>query len=363
MMNMKRHRSERGFAMMLVMGAVAAVFVIGLVLLSGLPAEARVSRNLVNRERAVFLAESGIAEALHRLENPPVPGTVWNGATDRSIGGEGTYTVTVTDEGDDIYRIESTGRVSVGGAESAAQQIAMLVQMGSNEVINFDITDETVTVSQRFAARTGVAGAEIADLPVTVRIRIGDEVFDPFGGYTSPTGGNINTGGDFDFSLPDEYDGGTEVNIEATSWDKKRFWYSGDSDSHYESRMTVSTGEGSDYVKVLRNGDDLPDIDAYSGQAEISDLVADYIDTDTGKVKLADNQVIYLFELYTTNLSSQYADFQDLILVVDFAKDVESLETTSTTTENTSGSGGNVGVLQWVRKTVNNTASVVVGGE
>lgn len=363
MNGMKRYRSERGFAMMLVMGAVAAVFVIGLVLLSGLPAEARVSRNLVNRERAVFLAESGIAEALHRLENPPVPGVLWNGVADRAIGGEGSYTVSVTDEGDNIYRIESTGSVSVGGAESAAQQIAMLVQMSDNEVINFDINDETVTVSQRFAARTGVAGAEIADLPVTVRIRIGDQVFDPFGGYASPTGGNINTGGDFDFSLPEEYDGGTTVNIEATSWDKKRFWYSGTSDSHYEARMTVSTGEGSDYVKVLRNGDALPDIDAYTGQAEISELVADYVDTDSGTVKLADNQVIYLFELYTTDLSSRYADFQDLILVVDFAKDVESLETVSTTSENTSGGSGSSTVLQWVRKTATNTASVVVGGE
>lgn len=363
MMNTKRHRSERGFAMMMVMGAVAAVFVIGLVLLSGLPAEARVSRNLVNRERAVFLAESGIAEALHRLENPPVPGTTWNGTTDRSIGGDGTYTVTVTDEGDDIYRIESTGQVSVGGAESAAQQIAMLVQMGSNEVINYDISDETVTVSQRFAARTGVAGVEISDLPVTVRIRIGDQVYDPFGNYTSATGGNINTGNDFDFSLPDEYDAGTTVNIEATSWQKKRSWYSGNSDSHYSKHMTVSTNENSDMVKVLRDGDSLPDVTAYNGQAEVSELIADYVDAESGTVKLADNQVIYLFELYTTNLNSIYADFQDLVLVVDFAKDVETLETTSTTTESSSGNGGNVGVLEWTRKTVPNTASVVVGGE
>jgi len=58
-MDTRNIRRAGGFAMLLVMGAVSIAFVIGMVLLAGLPSEAATSRNLIDREGAVVLAGSG----------------------------------------------------------------------------------------------------------------------------------------------------------------------------------------------------------------------------------------------------------------------------------------------------------------
>lgn len=67
-------------------------------------------------------------------------------------------------------------------------------------------------------------------------------------------------------------------------------------------------------VWSLRNGDTPPPFAPYGTQANIDAFLKNYLDAN-GKVKLAENQVIYLFELFTTNTSDSTYDMQDLVVL------------------------------------------------
>jgi hypothetical protein len=61
--------------------------------------------------------------------------------------------------------------------------------------------------------------------------------------------------------------------------------------------------------------------DPYGTQPPIDAFLTKYLDPATGKVKLAENQVIYLFELFTTNPSDPLGtyDMQDLVVLATIA--------------------------------------------
>lgn len=79
---------------------------------------------------------------------------------------------------------------------------------------------------------------------------------------------------------------------------------------------TMKTSSSSPMIIPLRNGDYVPDKTPYSQQPEIKSFLSSVIDPVTKKVTIADNQVLYLMELGTTNSSSPAADFQDLVFLV-----------------------------------------------
>lgn len=127
-----------GIAMVMVLGAVAIVFVIGMSLLSGLPATAHASSNMIDRDAAVFLAESGLTEALYRMQNPPDGEDVWSGVTGRTVAGmNGTYDVSIADEGDGVYLMTATGRMTGrrGQALTHTVQMRVLVVEGGGYVM------------------------------------------------------------------------------------------------------------------------------------------------------------------------------------------------------------------------------------
>ena len=72
----------------------------------------------------------------------------------------------------------------------------------------------------------------------------------------------------------------------------------------------------SKHVYVLREGDAVPDIDGFLDQGNVVSFLTDYIDNN--KINIGKNDVIYLFELGTTNTKSAAADFQDLVVLVRF---------------------------------------------
>lgn len=75
-------------------------------------------------------------------------------------------------------------------------------------------------------------------------------------------------------------------------------------------------------VRVLKNGQDVPNLDGYANQQSVASYVADYVN-DQGQVVLDPNQAIFLFELGVdlngyapgSNLPSA-ADFQDLVVLM-----------------------------------------------
>ncbi len=78
--------------------------------------------------------------------------------------------------------------------------------------------------------------------------------------------------------------------------------------------LTVSTTEANtQQVMVLRNGDDVPPITPFANQNTIDFFLQQYVEDD--KIKIAENQAIYLFELGTTNKESSAFDLQDNVVL------------------------------------------------
>lgn len=149
---------------------------------------------------------------------------------------------------------------------------------------------------------------ETGSLPITCRLKLGDEICAPWGDYTNVSDGNINDGiSRFWGSNNTSFEGGTSVTVEACSWKY---------DTYHELKkhLIVNTSTLPLNVKVLTNGDPVPDIPGFKDQKSIEDFIKGYI--ENGSIKLKENEAIYLFELGNTDLTSTGADFQDLVLLV-----------------------------------------------
>ncbi|XAM01195.1 hypothetical protein OT109_07360 [Phycisphaeraceae bacterium D3-23] len=203
--------------------------------------------------------------------------------------------------------------------------------------IEFEIVDGRVVPSEDFAVMVSVLGAAITssgdDIPVTAMVHLGDDTLEPWGPYASPTNGDVNDHGAVRHYIVDEVfdaDDGINITVSGRSWVKKKSWYSGVYDSHWRTHLSANSHDEGWQVKVLRDGDDAPDIDGFENQSDAEEFVGAYIDYDTGKMTMDENQAIYLFEIGTTNVSSSAADFQDLVVLVtlgeapeDFYADTE----------------------------------------
>jgi hypothetical protein len=191
----------------------------------------------------------------------------------------------------------------------------------------FQIASRRVIPDSRYIARFRVLGAEITsngnyDLPVTARIKVGNTTLEPFGALASPVAGNVN---DHQFPkdhiLGSHYSSGTAFTIEAKSWKRSSSYTNGSLASDWVELITVSSSVSSANMIVLRNGDSVPNIPAFQNQAGIGEIIRDHVNVTTGKVVIADDEAIFLYELGTTNLTSSAADFQDFVILVTLADD------------------------------------------
>jgi hypothetical protein len=114
----------------------------------------------------------------------------------------------------------------------------------------------------------------------------------------------------------------------------------------YAFSTNSATSQGSQ-VLTLVDGDTVPLFTPYGGQRSIDSFLGStstnpltglpIINSTTGKVSLAKNQVIYLFELGTTNTSSAAYDMQDLVVMATITP------TTTTAAAYTNSSSSNKG--------------------
>ena len=236
----------------------------------------------------------------------------------------GMVSMRLDDEGSPVFT--GAGR---GVLEPAvdAQGRAIPPHLVHAPVEAFGIDGGNVMPNDPFAAQVEVLGAAISngtyDLPVTMRVRIGATEFDPFDSFDSPTQGNLNDGQwaedveSMRFVFPDTFDAYTNISAEARSWNMVSST-SGAEDSDWTVNMHANTWTDSPQVKLLRNGDPVPDIAGLYDQESIATYLSPYTDEETGLIVLAGNQIIYLFELGGSHDSSS-ADFQDLVLLVSLA--------------------------------------------
>ncbi len=203
---------------------------------------------------------------------------------------------------------------------------------GKGGGVDFEIVDGRVIPREHFVAKIQVLGAAIGngsyEFPVTLQATIGDDVFEPFGGFDTPTTGNLNDDQTVTGSVnpgsnprsfsPDEvYEPNTEIAIDGASW-LRSSGATGLKDDHWSVHRSHGTHDDSPQVFVLRDGDEVPDIAAMYNQASIAQYVDNFVDPATNTVNLAVNDIIYLFELGASHSSSR-ADFQDLVALVTLA--------------------------------------------
>ncbi|MEZ6242021.1 MAG: fibro-slime domain-containing protein [Phycisphaerales bacterium] len=239
----------------------------------------------------------------------------------------------LSDSGDPVF-LGAGRRVTAPALD--AQGRAIPPSLMSSAVDDFAIQSGSVLPGEAFCAQVGVLGAAISDggkydCPVTMRLRIGSTEFEPFGAFSSPTGANVNDGSWADgtdslrYVVPGVFDAFTQISAEAESWVKTSSSVSGTSDSHWKVHMHANTWTGSSQVILLRNGDSVPNISGLYSQSSVASYVAPYTNPSTKKIELADNQIIYLFEI-GNDASSPSADFQDLVLLVSLASDPSYFE-------------------------------------
>lgn len=190
----------------------------------------------------------------------------------------------------------------------------------------FEIELSEIVPEKPFAAMVTVIGAQIQSgeqfLPVTTRITIGNDVITPFGPYDRPRVGNVNLGElPRRYIIPTQYAAWTPITVEGASWE---FNGDGSRDEDYRPLMAFDTDTNTPMIKVLRDGDPVPEIPGFQDQASIVEFLGDYVEAD-GEIKLHEHQAICLFELGESDLSSPAADFQDLVLLITLAHSPEQL--------------------------------------
>jgi fibro-slime domain-containing protein len=198
------------------------------------------------------------------------------------------------------------------------------VSGGDGALDRFEITATGVEPTGRYAAMVTVLGAEIQSggrmLPVTARIAIGGDTIEAFGPFEQAELGDVNL-----LPMPRrfvaarEYAGGTPISVLGASW----LPAASGSDDGWREHMRADSALATPQIKLLRNGDPVPEIPGFQDQTSLAAFIVDYVDPVTRTIVLQGNQVIALFELGVTDLTSPAADFQDLVLLITLATDAQ----------------------------------------
>jgi hypothetical protein len=202
----------------------------------------------------------------------------------------------------------------------AAAGLLALPALAAGPSVSFRINEGRIEPSSEYAVKVSIIGCAFTSngvpQPITVSLKVDDERAEPFGDADS-TQGNVNQPSlaVSEHIVPDMQQVGTSVTIEATSW------Y-----SNGRRIMSVDSHDERQNVKVLRNGDPVPNIAGFDGQEQVEYFLEPYLTDDGAHIWLHPNQAIYLFELGTTNVSSSAADFQDVVVLVTLGTSIEQLE-------------------------------------
>lgn len=213
-----------------------------------------------------------------------------------------------------------SGQVHIREVSTGGIYVLQTIEADEERNIAFEISEGQIVPSEDYALKVTVLGAAIAsgahDMPVTVEFQVGSSVGAPFGDFSDASAGDIN-----DDDNPRRFiaDGliaaGTPVTVTTRSWMSS----DASQNKNFSPYMTVNSHQNSPQVLVLKNGDAVPDIAPFMDQAQISDMVRDFVDQKTGTIVLDENQAIFLFELGTTDLTSAAADFNDAVVLVTLA--------------------------------------------
>ncbi|MCU0430729.1 MAG: carbohydrate-binding domain-containing protein [Cytophagaceae bacterium] len=176
----------------------------------------------------------------------------------------------------------------------------------------FEINNGSVVPSSCFTASVKVLGCALkangvgADYPIQLQVSLGGIWIDPFGTYAGfHASSNINDQQTHTWNSSYSIPANTPIVIKTKSFAPN---------STGAPLFERSSATGGAFVKVLRNGEPVPKISGFEGQSDVEGYLKPYL--ADGKMKLADNQAIYLFELGTNSATSKANDMQDCVVLV-----------------------------------------------
>jgi hypothetical protein len=180
----------------------------------------------------------------------------------------------------------------------------------------FEIESGAVNLLQNASTEFTVLGANWRDAShyITAEFKIDGKSYEPFGDASDPVNANLNYNGSSSYNAGVIQSGGA-LSVIGRSFTPPPKTRRGKKSSP-QLCMEAASAPSNQQVILLTDGNPVPNIKGSSGQADVATFLTDYIDPVTGVIRLADNQVIFLFELGNTNVTSSGADFQDLVVLV-----------------------------------------------
>ena len=179
---------------------------------------------------------------------------------------------------------------------TAAFARSNIVQSFTEDELTFTIIDKQLILNKPSKVRFEVLGSQIScgrrgkTIPVSTKI------------YTNQTEKIWDSDAPSDIPVQPA---GTTFDVESIA---------GDGSVCGGFSMSVSTKDlTTPQVKVLVNGDPVPDILPFGNQNTIESFVKKYV--ENGKIKIGDNEVIYLFELGEENQKNLAFDLQDNVVL------------------------------------------------
>lgn len=237
-----------------------------------------------------------------------------------------------------MYCTRNLARRSLCSVLVSALGVVLAAPATAQVSIPFIIDQGEVRPQDSFAVELTILGCAIGhsahggyDSKVTMQIRIEEpdgsiSTFEPFGPFLQPIEGNINNGVQQRKVLFGIWGPESKVSLTGRShkWDG-----GGDANSNWSTIDHTENSFDNPYVVVLRDGDFPPSLPGFQDQASAKEFVAPYIDDTTGRMKLTENQAIYLFELGASSTSSSGFDLQDAVILMTLAANPVALDATA----------------------------------
>lgn len=301
---------------------VIIIAFIGSLVMSSVLFSSRYSNKKISHKRndveLLNIAEGGLQAALAKLRHTDIT----------LIGDQSATLIPSTVLGNGFYEVvysnyipgNSLSLLAKGMIGHREKVIDAKVKIYCKGIV-FDITDGKAIPQESFTPTVTILGAAVTYgtdgyiVPVTIEVNIGSNSYYPFGSIDLPVDGNVNDNNNpRTYNVPDSHTSGTPVSLRLKSWLKKKSYYSGTQNSHWQLHREVNSTPDNGWVKVLRDRDSVPDLDGFGSQEDVQTFIRSYVDTTELVMNLGPNDAIYLVEFGAQTGTS--ADYQDCVILV-----------------------------------------------